>query len=120
MRRAVLIVDDEPIVRMDVAEIVSEGGFEPYEAANTAEALAMLQAAPDTFAAVITDIDMPGSRSGVVLANHVSHLWPEIRTIILSGGRRPLNGVLPHGTPFLSKPFSKVDISAAISSSAAG
>lgn len=120
MKKAVLIVDDEPFVRMDIADIVSESGFEPYEAANAAEAVAMLEAAPDTFAAVITDIDMPGSRSGAVLANHISHLWPKIRTIVVSGGRKPLSGVLPHGTPFFSKPFSKLDISAAISSSVAG
>jgi len=119
MRKAVLIVDDEPLVRLDIAEIIREGGFEPYEAANTAEAVAMLEAAPESFAAVITDIEMPGSRSGAVLANHISHRWPTIRTIVISGGRKPLGGVLPYGTPFVSKPFSKRDIAAAISCTAA-
>jgi two-component system, response regulator PdtaR len=117
-RTAILIVDDEPLVRMDLAELVSECGFQPFQAGNTSEALAMLEAAPDTFAAVVTDIQMPGTRSGLVLANHVAHVWPDIRIIVMSAGRKPVAGELPHGTPFVAKPYSVPVISAAISGAA--
>lgn len=120
MRDAVLIVDDEPFVRLELAEALSEEGFRTYEAANTAEALAILQTAPGTFAAVISDIHMPGTRSGVVLARHVKHVWPEIAVLVISGGRQPLRGELPIGATFLAKPCSRPDLSAAISGMSAG
>ena len=118
-RPAFLIVDDEPLVRMELADIVRDCGFEAWEAANTAEALAMLETGSASFAGLITDINMPGTRSGVVLANHVRCLWPHINIIVVSAARRPLLGELPPQISFLSKPVPAGKLASAIQASAA-
>ena len=113
-RKAFLIVDDEAVVRVDIGEIVRECGFEAWEAANTAEALAILESGGATFAGLITDINMPGTRSGVVLANHVRCMWPHINIIVLSAARLPLDGALPMPAKFLAKPVSAKELVSAI------
>jgi CheY-like chemotaxis protein len=99
-----LIVDDEPLARMELAEVVRECGFMACEARSTAEALAYLEERSGYVVGLITDINMPGTRSGTVLANHVRWLWPHINIIVVSAARRPLEGELPQQVPFLPKP----------------
>jgi CheY-like chemotaxis protein len=99
-----LIVDDEPLVRMELANIVRDCGFEAWEAASTAEALSLLEADAKRVTDLITDINMPGTRNGMVLANHVRHVWPHINIVVVSAVRCPLNGELPEKVPFLPKP----------------
>jgi CheY-like chemotaxis protein len=114
MSRSFLIVDDEPLVRMDIAEIVREHGFDAVEAGSTAEALGILQQAGHAFFGLITDVNMPGTRSGMVLANHVRAVWPHIRIVVVSGGRKPFAGELPDNTEFISKPWRTEQIVTAI------
>ncbi len=101
---AVLIVDDEPLARMELDELVRQHGFQPWQAANTAEALSMLDKAADHFTGLITDINMPGTRSGCVLANHVHCLWPHIAIVVISAARSPMDGELPEQATFIPKP----------------
>ncbi len=103
--RSFLVVDDEPLVRLDMAELIREHGFEAWEAGSTAEALGILERSGDAFVGLITDVNMPGTRSGVVLANHVRVIWPHIRIIVVSGGRKPFAGELPDDTAFIHKPW---------------
>lgn len=104
-RKCFLIVDDEPLIRMDMADLIREHGFEVWEAGNSAEALSILDRAGEDFAGLITDVNMPGSRNGKVLAHHVRTLWPHIRIIVVSAGRKPFAGELPDDTPFIPKPW---------------
>lgn len=104
--RNFLVVEDDPIIRADISAIVQDCGFDVWQAANTSEALSLLAAAPETFAALITDIQMPGTRSGAVLARHTQAMWPHIRIIVLTGGRMPLQGELPYDARVLPKPVS--------------
>ncbi|WP_127753009.1 response regulator [Devosia sp. 1566] len=103
-RKAFLIVDDEPLVRLELGDIVRDCGLDAWEAANTAEALAMLEADASKVIGLITDINMPGTRSGIVLANHVGCIWPHINIIVVSAVRRPLPGELPFLAKYLAKP----------------
>jgi len=103
-RAAFLIVDDEPLIRMELGDVVRDCGFDVWEAANTAEALAMLETSGGSFVGLITDINMPGTRSGIVLANHVRWMWPHIHIIVLSAVRQPIAGELPAQVKFLAKP----------------
>lgn len=70
-RSVVLVVEDEPFVRMGAADLVIEAGFEAMEAANAIDALALLEAFPE-IAIVFTDIEMAGVFDGLALAVLVS------------------------------------------------
>ncbi len=113
-RTSFLVVDDEPLIRMDLADLVREHGYDVWEAGNAAEALSILEKAGDGFAGIITDVEMPGTRNGMVLANHVRAMWPHIRIIVISGGRRPFSGELPDDTPFIAKPWRPEQVVSAI------
>ena len=65
MKPIMLVVDDEPIVRMDLAGMAEEAGFETVEAGSAADALAILETRDDV-RAVFTDIRMPGDMDGLV------------------------------------------------------
>jgi len=117
MSRTFLIVDDEPIVRMEIVELIRQNGFDAIEAGSTAEALSMLQQAGDAFFGLITDVNMPGTRNGMVLANHVRTVWPHIRVIVVSGGRKPFSGELPDNTAFIAKPWRPEQIVMALGQS---
>lgn len=112
--KSILIVDDEPMIRMEIAELVAEHGYQAWEAASTAEALSILETSGDAFVGLITDVQMPGTRSGLVLANHVRFMWPHIRIIVVSGGRRPFSGELPEDSAFIAKPWRPEQIVSAM------
>ncbi|WP_108395479.1 response regulator [Devosia submarina] len=116
-RKAFLIVDDEPLARMELTQIVRDCGYAVREASNTVEALSILEADSDQFMGLITDINMPGTRSGIVLANHVRCIWPHIEIIVVSAARTPLNGELPERVEFLNKPVPPSRLVSAIQSS---
>jgi two-component system, response regulator PdtaR len=86
-------------------DLIREHGFDVWEAGNTSEALSILEQSNGAFIGLITDVNMPGTRNGMVLANHVRALWPHIRVIVVSAGRKPFSGELPDDTPFIPKPW---------------
>ena len=99
----VLLVEDEPLVRLVVADLLNESGFRVIEAAHAAEALAVLEAgiAVDV---LLADVDMPPGMDGYTLARHVHEAWPGIEILITSGRQWPGDGDLPAGAAFLAKP----------------
>jgi two-component system, response regulator PdtaR len=69
-RMVVLVVEDQTLVRMFMADFLDEAGFKVFEAVNADEALTVLQARSDV-QAVVTDIEMPaGSMNGLKLARN--------------------------------------------------
>jgi len=112
--KSFLIVDDEPIVRMELGEIVKDCGYEPWEAGSTAEALGILERAGASFSGLITDVNMPGTRNGLVLANHVQFMWPHIRIVVVSAGRKPFSGEMPDNARFVQKPWNEEQLTSAI------
>lgn len=100
----VLVVEDEPLVRIFMADFVEEVGFKVFEAVNADEAITMLQARPDV-QTVITDIEMPGSMNGLELVKVIHQRWPRIGIIVTSGRARPGPVDLPEEAAFLAKPY---------------
>lgn len=100
----ILVVEDEPLVRLILTEILSEAGYRVIEAANADEALLLLDARPDT-RLMITDVRMPGSLDGFALARLAVRRWPGIGVIVTSGHALPDEGDLPARAAFLSKPW---------------
>ena len=101
---AVLIVEDEPLVRFCAVQTVEEAGFDVIEAANADEAIAILESRQD-IRVVFTDIHMPGSMDGLKLAHAVRDRWPPIKIIVTSGRGGVGPGDLPDGGRFFAKPY---------------
>jgi DNA-binding response OmpR family regulator len=99
----VLIVEDDTLLRMLTVDVVEEAGFEAIEAADADAAISLLECRPD-IALLLTDIDMPGSMSGLKLAHAARDRWPPIKILIVSGHVRPQPIELPWGARFVAKP----------------
>ena len=104
-RMVILVVEDEPLVRIFIADFMDEAGFKVLEAVDADEALTILKARPDVLA-IISDVEMPrGSMNGFVLARTVREQWPGIGIVITSGRERPGPDELPEEVVFLAKPY---------------
>jgi CheY-like chemotaxis protein len=103
-RPLVLVVEDEPLVRMDAAISLEDDGFEVLEATTARAALAMLEKLDGAVTALFTDVDMPGDMNGLELAGIVYHRWPHVALVVTSGVVRA-TGALPGGGVFLEKPY---------------
>src|SRR4030081_2165726 len=101
---AVLIVEDEQILRMRAVDIVEDAGFTPIEAVNADDALAILESRSD-IELLFTDIQMPGSMDGLKLAHAVHERWPSIKIILVSGQLTPTEADKPTNSRFFGKPL---------------
>ena len=84
---AVLVVEDETLVRVVLTEMLGGGGFQVYDARDGQEALTILEVRGDAIRVLVTDIAMP-NLNGLDLAEIVTRRWPHIG-IILSSVTRP-------------------------------
>jgi CheY-like chemotaxis protein len=112
---AVLVVEDEPITRMDVVDQLEEGGFKVFEAPDADRAIKILEANP-AIRVLFTDVDMPGSMDGLKLAAAVRDRWPPIRIVVASGLRKINMNALPDDSRFFSKPYNVNEIAATMRS----
>ena len=110
---AVLIVEDEPLVRLDAVRAIEDAGFEVIEAANADEAIRILENRGD-IRVVFTDLHMPGSIDGLKLAHAVRNRWPPIKIIVTSGRDLVSENDLPEGGRFFAKPYDSTQITNAI------
>ncbi len=108
-RAVVLIVEDEPLVRMMVIELFEDEGFEVLEAADADQALGILRHRSDV-ALLFTDVEMPGSLDGYALARWVHVHRPAMKTMIVSGRALPGVGDVPEGAAFVGKPYDYDDV----------
>lgn len=115
VKPVVLVVEDEPILRLHAVDIVEDAGFEVLEASNADEAIEILNARGD-IRVVFTDIDMPGSMDGIRLAAAIRDRWPPIELILTSGHVKLGDSDIPERGLFFSKPYRTADIQHAISS----
>ena len=99
----ILVVEDEPLIRLGMVSLVEDWGYTPLEASNADEAIAQIERDGDV-RIIITDVDMPGSMDGVKLAHFVRHRWPPIQLIVISGKIGANEVDLPVGARFFSKP----------------
>lgn len=101
----VLVVEDEPFIRLDAIEMLRVAGFRVIDAANADEAIAILETRRD-IRAVVTDIQMPGSMDGLKLAATIHNRWPPIALIVTSGRKSVQKEDLPERGRFLPKPYN--------------
>lgn len=102
--RAVLVVEDEMLLRMRAVDIVEDAGFTAVEAVNADDALAILESRSD-IELLFTDIQMPGSMDGLKLAYAVHARWPLIKIILVSGQLKLTESDKPPDSRFFGKPL---------------
>jgi CheY-like chemotaxis protein len=107
---AVLIVDDEPLIRETVAELLGSAGLSTFEATNGVEALDLLNKNGHAIAVLLTDIRMPGGMNGIDLARIAQRTWPWIKVIVMSGFYDSGPDGLPGNARFISKPWQAQDV----------
>jgi signal transduction histidine kinase/CheY-like chemotaxis protein len=105
---AVLLVDDEPLIRMSTADMLGDLGYTVTEAASAEAALDIVATgfAPDI---LITDHLMPGI-TGTELASRIQEQLPATSVLIISG-YADVEGIAPN-VPRLTKPFRETDLAA--------
>ena len=102
--RTVLLVEDEPLTRMDACAGLQAAGFEVLDAPDAETALALLRSRRD-IAVLFTDVQMPGGMDGLELARAVHALRPDIKILVTSGGLKLRDEDLPDHSRFVPKPY---------------
>lgn len=109
----ILVVEDQPIIRMGAVALVTEAGFEALEAGNAEEAIKILESRTD-IKLVFTDVDMPGTMDGLKLTHYIRNRWPPVKLLVASGKTILEESQFPIGARFFSKPYSDQTIIEAI------
>ena len=107
----ILVVEDEPLLRMMAVDLVEDAGFEAVEAAGADEAVRILESRLD-IRVVFTDVDMPGSMDGMRLAAAVRDRWPPIAIILTSGKASPRPDELPARSVLFANPYRRIEVAA--------
>lgn len=100
----ILVVEDEPLIRLIATDVLAEAGFEVVEAANADEAVQCLETRAD-IRIVFSDIDMPGAIDGIRLAAKIRKWWPTIGVALTSGNCTAPLSEFPERCVFIPKPY---------------
>lgn len=113
----VLLVEDDPLVRVHVQGQLESLGYQVVSAAGAVEALAII-AADHEIDLLFTDVMMPGTMNGAQLARAVQQLRPDMPVLFTSGYAENAithQGYLLAGVTLLSKPYSRVELAQKLS-----
>jgi two-component system cell cycle sensor histidine kinase/response regulator CckA len=109
----ILLVEDEPGVRMLTRTVLERGGYRVMEAANGADGLRAWVESGGRVDLVLTDVVMPDGMSGRELADRLQKGRPKLRVIFTSGYSTDFAGrelALKDGQSFLPKPSTPKEI----------
>jgi CheY-like chemotaxis protein len=107
----VLVVEDEMMVRMPIAEYLRDCGYTVLEAADASEAIATIDA-EGPVSLVFSDIRMPGKMDGFGLAEWFQAHYPSVPILLTSGynGGRDLPLDPVSRARFIKKPYSQMQV----------
>lgn len=118
---SILVVEDEPVVRMLVVDHLEELGFDVTEAGDASEALALLEGG-GRYDVMLTDVGLPGM-NGRDLADRVRLALPDIKILFATGysasGGAEL-GLPAPGMELVTKPFDTDELARRIDIMLAG
>jgi hypothetical protein len=109
----VLVVDDEPTVRMLVSDVLEELGYVAIEVGDSAAGLKVLQS-NTRIDLLVTDVGLPGGLNGRQLADAARVSRPDLKVLFITGYAEHSilgDGQLAPGMAVLTKPFSIETIS---------
>ncbi|KMO30527.1 hypothetical protein VP06_21630 [Methylobacterium aquaticum] len=114
----VLVVDDEPTVRMLVTDILEDLGYSAIEAGDSAAGLRVLRS-DVRIDLLVTDIGLPGGMNGRQMAEAARETRPDLKVLLITGYAETAilgNGSVSPGMAVLTKPFSIETMAARIRS----
>ena len=103
----VLVVDDEPTVRMLVADVLQELGYTAIEAADSVAGLKILQS-DVRIDLLVSDVGLPGGMNGRQMADAARLSRPDLKVLFITGYAENAaigNGQLEPGMAVITKPF---------------
>jgi PAS domain S-box-containing protein len=103
----VLVVDDEPTIRMLIKDVLTENGYTPLEASDGPTALRLLRS-NIRIDLLITDVGLPGGMNGRQVADAARVTRPDLKVLFITGYAENAvvgNGHLEPGMAVLTKPF---------------
>lgn len=108
----ILVVEDEFLIRLTLAEVLGDEGFDVTEAEDGEQAVALLRSA-GAFDLLMTDVNLPGKVSGWAVADAARARRADLPVVFVTGGAQPPAGrrPSPHDA-FVQKPYSPSDITA--------
>jgi signal transduction histidine kinase/CheY-like chemotaxis protein len=104
----VLVVDDEPTIRMLVADVLEDLGYTAIEAADGAGGLRVLRS-DARVDLLVTDVGLPGGMNGRQMVDLARVMRPDLKVLFITGFAENAllnNGLLEPGMPVLTKPFA--------------
>ena len=104
----ILIVDDEPTVRLLLADVLCDLGYDVLVAADSVEGLAALRSNA-RIDLLVTDVGLPGGMNGRQMADAGREIRPQLKTLFITGYAEHSvigNGQLGPGMQVLTKPFA--------------
>ena len=116
----ILIVEDEFLIRLTLAEVLTDEGYTVFEAETGEDALVILGQHPD-IAVLLTDVQLPGKVDGRALVRMIRETRADLPVIFMTG--RPDAVVTQAGGAremFVAKPYLPSEICAAVKRILAG
>ena len=111
--RTILLVEDQPLVRLVTADMLSESGYVVLEAENATQALAHLEQRSE-IDTIVADVNIPGPLNGIGVSEVALARKPDLRIVLVSGSSLEDPASLPHCGRFLSKPYLARDLADAV------
>lgn len=112
--RAIVLVEDEFLVREILTELLESEAFKVYAFECADEALPFIKNNSLAVKLLLTDINMPGEIDGGKLANLITILFPEIPIVVMSGRENLDSAKIVSSVKFIRKPFQFDEILDAI------
>ncbi len=109
----VLVIDDEPTVRMLIVDVLEEAGYKTIEAPDGPAGLKVLQS-DARIDLLITDVGLPGGLNGRQVADAGRALRPGLKVLFITGyaeNAAVRNGFLEPGMQVVTKPFTMETLS---------
>ena len=121
-QRTVLVVEDDPIIREMMLDVLADEGFTTLCAETTQEAIQTISRNEgDDITALFADIDLGDHGGGYEVARHARRVKPDIKIIYTSGGaREDFSRERVEGADFVQKPYSPNQVCMLLKSKLAG
>jgi CheY-like chemotaxis protein len=108
-RSTVVIVEDEPLVRLAATSLFAEAGITVVEFADGDAAIDYVRDHKGDVAAIFTDVYLPGETTGLELAGIVSQVCPDIAVLVTSGTHVGARDLGPR-VRYVAKPWHPAEV----------